>query len=797
MDLDKELLELEKSGLLPQIAPGCVSSSDNELELGVSVVEGKDPVLRQVSVVSGKSVPLSPDGGGGIHGMGRPLLQHQGTPPSLTNGHSPPSTPTGVPTTLSGGHLLAEHHSLMGSQDGTSTSEPSTAKNSLSSMVPQIPLATAQSMAAANAQSMQQAAAGMEPDTLMKWFQNTELEKGTAQGLRREKSRRLRVTVWSADTWEIRIFGWKRRSTCFRASWLSFAEQWDAGSRRCWRASHRQRFRSREACLTISELSGKARSFASASSGDGASSAARVVCGVPVANGQDDEEFSPPYSPASNDIVEAGSPPRVVQGVPRSSRGTVAASRAYVTQKPFLMNAAIRENILFHTLLQEDKYFDVLQKCCLLPDLEMFSDYDFTLVGESGVQLSGGQKARVGLARALYSDADLLFLDDVLSAVDAHTGRFIFDKVICHEAGAGRAVFLVTHQLQYVKRPEISQIFLLEDGDVKKTTWEAIQQNGIPDFLAESSAEDEPDDETVAGADSGFLAVPEMNELGAKQLSGIGGRGLSGVRTLSRDSAGSKNKTAGRGRTASSGEAGSDDGDTAEDQSAKKPKKKDKKKVQPDGSTSDYLKNVEARELVANAQTHPVYLGECTESVVQILRGMEGHRITSRLVSQVTSLLLGSEDETRYSGDITSADFLLYLRAFGTMATNAFLLAILILLAVFSVLGPVWLTHWANQTKTPGGTPAGPTSDLFVEQYHVSAQEGKGWSTAFGFLSPAAAMASLSSGAMGSSPGSVLPSKSRLDAVGICLAGGCSHQRRAAAIRRVAGAPTCRGRRTH
>ena len=155
-----------------------------------------------------------------------------------------------------------------------------------------------------------------------------------------------------------------------------------------------------------------------------------------------------------------------------------------------MLNASIRENIVFYapSLFDEARYWDVVQRCCLLPDLDALPDRDFTLVGESGVQLSGGQKSRVCLARAVYCDADVLFLDDVLSAVDAHTGRYIFDHVLAPLCQNGKTVFLVTHQLQYLSRPEIAQIFVLERGEVKRTTWPKLQKKNLKE---EASREDD------------------------------------------------------------------------------------------------------------------------------------------------------------------------------------------------------------------------------------------------------------------------------------------------------------------
>ena len=101
---------------------------------------------------------------------------------------------------------------------------------------------------------------------------------------------------------------------------------------------------------------------------------------------------------------------------------------AYAAQQPWIFSSTIRQNILFGAAYNPNKYAKVISVSALAKDLELLPHGDLSLVGEKGVTLSGGQKARIGLARALYSDADVYLLDDPLSAVDPSVGRHIFDK---------------------------------------------------------------------------------------------------------------------------------------------------------------------------------------------------------------------------------------------------------------------------------------------------------------------------------------------------------------------------------
>uniref|UniRef100_A0A668SA07 Multidrug resistance-associated protein 4 n=1 Tax=Oreochromis aureus TaxID=47969 RepID=A0A668SA07_OREAU len=132
----------------------------------------------------------------------------------------------------------------------------------------------------------------------------------------------------------------------------------------------------------------------------------------------------------------------------------------YASQQPWVFPGTIRSNILFGRELNPKKYERVLRACALKKDLEMFRDGDLTLIGDRGATLSGGQKARVNLARAVYEDADIYLLDDPLSAVDAEVGKHLFDKCICGLL-KNKCRILVTHQLQHLR--DVDQILVLKE----------------------------------------------------------------------------------------------------------------------------------------------------------------------------------------------------------------------------------------------------------------------------------------------------------------------------------------------
>lgn len=152
--------------------------------------------------------------------------------------------------------------------------------------------------------------------------------------------------------------------------------------------------------------------------------------------------------------------------------GTVS----YCSQEPWLFVGSIRQNILFGQKYDERKYNEVVRVCALQRDFSLFAYGDRTTVSERGVMLSGGQRARINLARTVYKDADIYLLDDPLSAVDTHVGKQLFDECITKYLG-GKCVVLVTHQLQYLHK--VSRIDLLEDGKITVSgTYEQLQNSG-------------------------------------------------------------------------------------------------------------------------------------------------------------------------------------------------------------------------------------------------------------------------------------------------------------------------------
>ncbi|KAI2474051.1 ATP binding cassette (ABC) transporter subfamily C member [Diabrotica virgifera virgifera] len=161
---------------------------------------------------------------------------------------------------------------------------------------------------------------------------------------------------------------------------------------------------------------------------------------------------------------------------------------SYSSQEPWLFQSTVRNNILFGSPYEKRWYEKVVKVCALERDMEQFPQGDKTIVGEKGVSLSGGQRARINLARAIYRQADVYLMDDPLSAVDTHVGRHLFDQCILHHL-RGKTRILVTHQLQYLKKAGL--IVVLNDGKIEaQGTFEELMDSKM-DFTKLLVAADE------------------------------------------------------------------------------------------------------------------------------------------------------------------------------------------------------------------------------------------------------------------------------------------------------------------
>ncbi|KAF8150500.1 multidrug resistance-associated ABC transporter [Mycena galopus ATCC 62051] len=197
---------------------------------------------------------------------------------------------------------------------------------------------------------------------------------------------------------------------------------------------------------------------------------------------------------------------------------------SYAAQSPWLRHQSIKDNILFGYPFDEARYEEVIECCALRPDLDMLEDGDATEIGEKGVSLSGGQKARVALARAVYAKTKYVLLDDPLSAVDSHTSRTLYEKCLRGPLLANRTVVLVTHHVQLVL-PGAHYLVRMLDGriDTQGTVKELRAQGVLDDIAQDAAVEVKKEEiavakEAVAGELEAELNLKDVEEKKPRKL---------------------------------------------------------------------------------------------------------------------------------------------------------------------------------------------------------------------------------------------------------------------------------------
>ncbi|WEJ95357.1 hypothetical protein PSN45_002872 [Yamadazyma tenuis] len=192
-----------------------------------------------------------------------------------------------------------------------------------------------------------------------------------------------------------------------------------------------------------------------------------------------------------------------VAGFMKKSAGTVDINGSLTfCGQPWIQNTSVKENILFGAELDEKKYKDVIYACSLESDLEILPAGDRTEIGERGITLSGGQKARINLARSVYADNDIILLDDVLSAVDARVGKHIMENCILGLL-KDKTRILATHQLSLIGAAD-RIIFLNGDGSVSIGTGQELERTnpGYTKLMTFNTQKDDSEEEYESDDDS-------------------------------------------------------------------------------------------------------------------------------------------------------------------------------------------------------------------------------------------------------------------------------------------------------
>ena len=174
---------------------------------------------------------------------------------------------------------------------------------------------------------------------------------------------------------------------------------------------------------------------------------------------------------------------------------TMKGSVAYIAQTPWILNETLRENVVFGGEWNEEQYRRAIKTSCLEHDLETLPNNDSTEIGERGINLSGGQKARVSIARAVYSQADTLIFDDPLSALDAEVGHRIFDELILKEL-SGKTRLLVTNQLWCLERCDRIVVLGEDQRIAQQGTFQELMDSELnfSDMMKEFGVEDDAEE---------------------------------------------------------------------------------------------------------------------------------------------------------------------------------------------------------------------------------------------------------------------------------------------------------------
>ena len=193
---------------------------------------------------------------------------------------------------------------------------------------------------------------------------------------------------------------------------------------------------------------------------------------------------------------------------------------SYCTQTPWVVNDTLRGNILFGREFDQVRYDRVVEACALIDDIVVLPAGDMTEIGERGINLSGGQKARVSLARALYSmDTKIMLMDDPLSAVDAHVGEHIFSNAIAGEIARGLTRVLVTHHVHLLSRCD--KVIVMEKGRIKhQGSYQDLLARGV-DFAGAIDVSKVKDSGKEASGDTSKEETPADAELSAEKKAAL------------------------------------------------------------------------------------------------------------------------------------------------------------------------------------------------------------------------------------------------------------------------------------
>uniref|UniRef100_A0A914H2V5 Multidrug resistance-associated protein 1 n=1 Tax=Globodera rostochiensis TaxID=31243 RepID=A0A914H2V5_GLORO len=352
-----------------------------------------------------------------------------------------------------------------------------------------------------------------------------------------------------------------------------------------------------------------------------------------------------------------------------------ASSIGYVPQKPWIQNKTLRGNVLFDAPFNEEKYWRVLEACAMDADLKLLVAGDKTEIGEKGINLSGGQKARVALARAVYMDAELYILDDTLSAVDAHVGAHLFERVISTQRGllAGKTRLFALNSLSFLKYCD--RIVVMDDGKIDMVgTLDELKQRAegpfaelMKEHLEKHFEKQKSRGNSVREDDLPDESADQLEQV-LEQLSGspLSHSLLEFRRRLESSTSVSRSSL----RATSSSPNGTD-------------RKQHFARRQPLTTTSDQ-----------QPMTSAAYFHSAGQQPLQDDNLYHLNLSAAELIGRIT------EEEELCTGMVARRVYLDYAKAFGKWLSIGFILCLFVGCSTFQGLSSVWLAKWSSSNAT-------------------------------------------------------------------------------------------------
>ncbi|EFA83154.1 ABC transporter C family protein [Heterostelium album PN500] len=341
----------------------------------------------------------------------------------------------------------------------------------------------------------------------------------------------------------------------------------------------------------------------------------------------------------------------------------INGSIALVAQQAWIQNATLKNNIIFTSELDEDKYQRVIDSCNLIPDIKILPGGDQTEIGEKGINLSGGQKQRVSIARAVYHNADIYLFDDPLSAVDAHVGKAIFQNVI-GKGGflADKTRLLVTHGVHYL--PFVDRIVMMKDGRIaEEGTYEYLmsidgQFSNLMKHHDNAKKEDEQSEESEANEEEAENVDEIIEEvIEEKEHSDL------------------------------------EDIPISEDQGSSADNENDRQRLitSTSSTSSTNIRSSSGKKIRKSSNS----IRASNSKVATSAKEVEPKNNTTQDKDKLIAA------ETRQEGKISMKVYLSYFRAIGWVLSG-FILVIYVIVQALSILANWWLSQWTNSDSDDG-----------------------------------------------------------------------------------------------